>query len=214
MVLKRKNRKLYYLSLLFIIVGLGLIISKSLYKYKLTLERNKQVEEYITSTVIINKESIVEKSEAGNIKEKMIEENKNKITEKYISVLEIPKISLKVGIYNKESKLNNVNKNIYLLDESNMPNEEKGNFILAAHSGNSSISYFKNLSNLEINDIAFVYYEGVKYKYKLINYYEVKKTGKIAIVRNLEISTLTLITCKRNTDKQVVYIFEIMKDGD
>ena len=210
MDLKRKNKKIYFYSLSLIIIGSSLIIGKCLYRYNFNIKNNKQIEEYFTSPIIINESN----NKLTNEIKKQVKTNNNQNNEKYISVLEIPKISLKVGIYDKKSKLNNVNKNIYLLNESNMPNEENGNFILAAHSGNSNISYFKNLPKLVINDIAYVYYEGIKYKYKLVNNYEVDKIGKIAIVRNLEKNTMTLITCKRNTDKQLVFIFEIMKDGD
>ena len=210
MDLKRKNKKIYFYSLSLMIIGSSLIIGKCLYRYNFNIKNNKQIEEYFTSPIIINESN----NKLTNEIKKQVKTNNNQNNEKYISVLEIPKISLKVGIYDKKSKLNNVNKNIYLLNESNMPNEENGNFILAAHSGNSNISYFKNLPKLIINDIAYVYYEGIKYKYKLVNNYEVDKTGKIAIVRNLEKNTMTLITCKRNTDKQLVFIFEIMKDGD
>ena len=86
-----------------------------------------------------------------------------------------------------------------------MPNQ-KGNLILASHSGNTDIAYFKHLDRLNINDIAFIYYKSIKYKYIITNIYEVEKTGYVDIKRNKNKQTLTLITCKKNTNKQTVFI--------
>ena len=47
----------------------------------------------------------------------------------------------------------------------------------------------------------------------LINYYDVDKNGSVQIIKNNDINTLTLITCKKNTDKQTVFIFELNKEG-
>ena len=58
-------------------------------------------------------------------------------------ILDIPKIDLKKGIYSKESFKNNVDQNVTILNESLLPSE--GTVILAAHSGNSSVSFFRNL---------------------------------------------------------------------
>ena len=90
-----------------------------------------------------------------------------------------------------------------------MPNIDKGNLILASHSGNSKISYFKNLNKLKINDDVIIYYQGNDYIYKVKNIYEIEKTGKAIILKNNEKKTLTLITCKHNTNKQIVIICEL-----
>ena len=69
------------------------------------------------------------------------------------------------------------------------------------------------LDKLDMGDIASIYYLGKKYDYKLINYYDVDKNGSVQIIKNNDINTLTLITCKKNTDKQTVFIFELNKEG-
>lgn len=137
--------------------------------------------------------------------------NDNKTKEKYVGILEIKKIKLKRGFYSIDSNNNNVDKNIMVINSSDMPDVNLGNLILASHSGNSNISYFKNLDKLEIGDIASVYYLKNKYNFKLVNYYEVDKTGVIQIIKNNDINCLTLITCKKNTNKQLVFIFELEK---
>lgn len=128
----------------------------------------------------------------------------------YIGSLEIPKINFNKGFTSLDSPYNSVNKNIEVVKKSSYPDKEKGNFILAAHSGNSYLAYFRNLYQLTIGDKAYVNYKNKKYTYKIVNIYEQEKTGKIAIYRDLDKSTLTLITCTKNSHtKQTIYILEL-----
>lgn len=130
---------------------------------------------------------------------------------KYLGVLEIPKIGLKRGFYNIDSKYNNIQYNVTMVNGSTLPDVENGNLILMAHSGWAAISYFEYLYNLKIGDYAYVTYNGTKYSYKLVNIYDVEKNGKVKIVRSYNKTTLTLITCTRNNDKaQTVYILELV----
>ena len=129
----------------------------------------------------------------------------------YIAYLKIPKINLNKGIVSKNSKFNNVDRNIQTLKESDMPDIKNSNLILAAHSGNSNVSYFKDLNKLEINDNIYIEYNNKEYQYKIVNYYTVEKTGLIDIIRNKNKTTLTLITCIENTNKQLVIISELYK---
>lgn len=150
---KNKNWIVIFSSLLLIILGVAIIGGKHLYLYLSKLENDIKIEEYFEDPIVETEEVIIVDD---GVKEEKQSTPIN--TEKYIAVLEIPKINLKRGIYAKNSKLNNVNKNVYLLKESNMPNEEKGNYILAGHSGTAYFSYFKNLPKLDIGDVAYVYY--------------------------------------------------------
>ena len=124
----------------------------------------------------------------------------------YLGILEIPKINLKQKFYTKDSPLNTVEKNIELIETSQMPTEKNANLILAAHSGNSKIGYFKNLDKLNIGDIAYINYNNQKYTYTIQDIYDVHKTGYIEIKRDKNKKTLTLITCKKNSNMQTVYI--------
>ena len=146
--------------------------------------------------------------------DKVIEKDDNKNDNKsefvsYIGVLKIPKINLERGFYDKNSSLNNVNYNILFHNKSDYPDKEKGNVILASHSGTSSISYFKNLYLLELNDEAYINYKEKTYTYKVIDIYQDEKDGNVTIYRNNNKSVLTLITCTKNDDtKQTIYILE------
>ena len=84
--------------------------------------------------------------------------------------------------------------------------DKKGNLILAAHSGTSAIAYFKHLDQVSINDEVYVYYKDKKYNYIIKKIYDVDKTGFVKINRDKNKQTLTLITCKKNTNKQTVFI--------
>ena len=92
-----------------------------------------------------------------------------------------------------------------------MPDIPNGNFILAGHSGTGYYAYFKNLKKLEKGDIAYIYYNASKYKYVLVDKYEIDKTGRALIVKNENDTAMTLITCKDNEDKQLIFIFS--KEG-
>ena len=67
----------------------------------------------------------------------------------------------------------------------------------------------KNLVKLNNGDEAKIVYNGKTYIYSLSNSYEVEKTGRVEISRNINKQTLTLITCKHNTNKQIVFVFEL-----
>jgi len=129
--------------------------------------------------------------------------------EEYLGLLEIDKISLSRGFYSKESELNNVNRNITILKESDYPDKKNGNVILVAHSGNSYLGYFKNLYKLKKEDTARLTYKGKTYNYRITDIYYENKDGDVAIYRNTDKQTLTLITCTKDDDtKQTVYILE------
>jgi len=129
----------------------------------------------------------------------------------YVGILEIPKINLKQGFLDINSKYNHVDYNIAVIQTSTYPDVDKGNFILASHSGNSYISYFKHLYKLGVGDQAYIYYNDIKYTYEIVNIYNVEKTGKVAIYRNTNATCLTLITCTKDSDtEQTVYILELI----
>ena len=127
-------------------------------------------------------------------------------------MIKIPKIGLEKGLASKDSYYNNVNRNIQILTESDMPDKEKGNVILAGHSGNSSVSYFRKLNKLQNNDEVIISYKGKDYVYRMVHSYEIEKNGYAHILRNAEKTTLTLITCKHNTNKQLIVICELIEE--
>lgn len=130
---------------------------------------------------------------------------------KYVGVLEIPKIGLKRGFYNTDSKYNSIEYNVSVVAGSTMPDISNGNLMLMAHSGDAYISFFAYLYRLNVGDSAYITYQGQRYRYNIVNIYMVPKTGKVAIYRNYNKTTLTLITCTKNDDTtQTIYIAELV----
>ena len=193
----RKNKK----YLLLILIGIFLIvISISFHLFDYINEVNYEN---------INQEKIEEFFEIENKDEDIItNETKledNKQNDIFMAVLEIPKINLKRGIYDKSNINNNVDKNIFILNESILPSEEvNSHILLASHSGNSYISYFRNLYELNLNDKVYFYYQGIKYIYEISDKYEIEKTGTIKLSFDNQ-DDIALMTCINNTNKQLIY---------
>ena len=124
----------------------------------------------------------------------ILSENKIKVQYQY-ATLEIPKIKLQETIYQKDSEYNDLKYGLYILPESNI----KENLIIASHSGSAKISYFKNLDQLKIEDEIRIVKNNDIYLFKIIDIYEEKKDGSVNI-KKYNSATLTLITCKKNTN--------------
>ena len=164
-------------------------------------EQNALKDFYIKEQEIIEDDKKDEEPKNEEVKEhKKIE---------YIAVLKIPKINLERGLVDPSSYLNNIDYNVQILKNSAMPDQKYGNVMLAAHSGNARVSYFRNLDKLSINDEVSIDYKGHTYTYKVVNIYDIDKTGKAQIFRNKNTNTLTLVTCRHNTEKQIIIICEL-----
>lgn len=133
------------------------------------------------------------------------EKNREKTEIKYdelIGILSIPTIKLKRGFYSIDSPLNDVNKNIQVIDDS-----MDKLLILAAHRGNSKVSFFQNLDKLSMGDEIDLDYKHETFKYRLYYKYYEDKDGNLSIKYDNTKQVLVLITCVKNLkDKQVVYI--------
>ena len=138
------------------------------------------------------------------------EEISNNKTYSYMAVIEIPKIKLKQGFFDKKSYYNHVDRNIKILNESDLPNKKFGNVILVGHSGIGQVAYFKKIHSLALEDEIIIYYRKLKYIYKVLDIYDIDKTGYIKLKDWVDKSTLTLITCHSNKDKQIVVVSELV----
>ena len=209
----QRKSQLFIVGSFLIIIGVGILGGKIVNNYldkkqeqDLINDFYEQREEYVVDVPVMEEELV--KEEVAEQEEKT---ETTTPTINYIAVIKIPTIGLEKGLASKGSYWNNVNRNIEILSESDMPDVDKGNVILASHSGNSSISYFRKLNKLQNDDIVSIVYNGKEYKYKMVNSYEIEKNGYAHIVRNAEKGTLTLITCKHNTNKQIVVICELVE---
>ena len=159
-----------------------------------------------------NGEEVINITEEEKTK-KPVEETKlpEEVTNEYIGYLIIPKINLTKGFLDVRSTENDVEKNILVVEGSNYPDTDRGNLILAGHSGTGWKAFFNELYQLQVNDTAYVTYKGKKYVYRITNIYKQPKTGKLAIYRDYDKTTLTLITCTNNdSGTQTIYIAELV----
>ncbi len=131
--------------------------------------------------------------------------------EKYIGIIEIPKINLKRGFYDIQSKKNNVNNNVTILEHSTLPNIKNNILVLASHSGNGIKSYFKNIDTLQINDQILLYYQNNLYVYLISDIYKIEKNG-ILNISYIDNSQLILTTCDKNDKNKQLVIKSILKE--
>lgn len=201
MIRHKKSNKLFIISVINLVIGITLFTYNSVYDYYLNMLDKNKVDNYISNSKIkvnivsIDNDNTINNEEANN----------------YLGIISIPKINLEQGFYGIDNPMNNVDKNIELISNSNMPDVENGTLILAAHSGNDRVSYFNKLYKLNIDDEIEIIYNKSKYLYKLIDIYEVEKTGSITLHNINNITSLVLVTCSNfNDNLQVVYISRLV----
>lgn len=204
-MLKRKenksNKSLVILGSLFLISGLSLFFLTSYTGFKTKTDEDIALDNFYIEE---QPEEITD-----NTTTKEVVEEKKETSINYIAVLRIPKINLKRGLVDKDSKYNNIKYNIMIHKESDAPDKEGGNVILVAHSGTAGVSYFRNVDKLSLGDEIYLDYNSQTYSYKITNIYDIEKTGIAPIRKETTKSTITLITCRHNTNKQIVVIAEI-----
>lgn len=203
-----KKRKVM-VGVIFIFIGIGFLL------YNFIIQKKQQV--FDEMNIMLYEEevpmSVQQEGEVALMNDNLNDIISNKSKQYYyVGMLEIPKIELKKGFLEIDNKENTVSKNVTVIKGSDYPDVDKGNLILAAHSGTSYLSFFRNLYKLDYNDLAYIYYNNVKYTYQVTNIYSQEKTGEIVIYRNREKNTLTLITCTKDNDNlQTIYILDLIK---
>jgi len=208
-----RNKKIIFS---FIILLIGLLITFSEYFNSKKIEVYDYINEiYYNETISIDELNELEEVDKNN-EEEVVEDTKEynfSYEIEYIGYLDIPKINFRKGFTSKKDKYNSVSNNIEILKSSDYPDKSNGNVIIAGHSGNTSISFFKNLYLLEVGDLAYIDYNNKTYTYKISNIYKVDKTGKVEVRRNKNMKTLTLITCtKGDKTTQTVYIADLINE--
>lgn len=203
MIEKIKDNLITIIGILLIIISISVVMYDNYKDNQKVLENVELVENFFE----IENNPVEEQKEEVVIKDEEDKKTSSSPTYNYIAVLEIPSIKLKRGLVDYKSKYNNVKYNIQIIEHSQMPDIENSNLILAGHNGTSNVSFFNDLDKLKEDSLVYVYYNNIKYIYKINNNYEVKKDGKVEIIRNRNKTTITLITCKKDSeDKQLVYI--------
>src|SRR5574344_1261318 len=192
------------IGVVLILSSISMFLFCSVYHITLKDRKEEDITNYIEET------KINEEIESPEIVEEKKEQTNNTIN--YTSILEIQSINLKEGLVNNTKNFNSVNYAVSIDKQSNYP-DKMGNFILYAHSGNSNIAFFKKLYKVKLDDEICVYYNGIKYCYKVIDKYSIDKTGKADVISTNSDKYITLITCnQQEKGKQIVLIGKITNE--
>ena len=212
MIQKRKSKSRFLIIGSFLIIfGLVALAGKYVYNYSLNKSDEEKVEQFF------EQEKVNETKE--EIEETIVEEKKEETVVSdsydYVGVLEIPSIKFKRGFLNTNDKNNNLNKNIEVLQNSDMPDVENGLMAIAGHSGTGRIAFFQNLNKVKEKQQIYIYYKNIKYIYEVVDNYEVEKNGVISIPKDKSSSVLVLTTCSPEDDgKQVIVISKLIDKLD
>ena len=201
----KNNRHLILVGSLLILFGISIIGGKYLYNYLSYKEEQNLIDDYINNPI----EEITIDDSVNDSQDN--QEETKEITYNYIAVLEIPKINLKKGLLALDDINNNVNRNIEILQNSDMPDVENGLLALAGHSGSAKVSYFNKLHKLSKDDLVYVYYNHIKYTYQVTSIERQTKQGFINIEKNKNHTELLLTTCDQaDKTKQVVVMSKLI----
>ena len=121
------------------------------------------------------------------------------VSKEYFGRLKIPKINLNKGFYSYSSPYNNVDKGLELINDYV---SLKNGIVLASHSGNSNVSFFKDLYKISIGDYVYISFGKDEYTYKVTSKYETLKNGYLDLPSYDYLLVLT--TCSYNDGKQLV----------
>ncbi len=190
---KRKVRSHFIFGFFIILCGFCLLSFSSIQK-----EIVHQVEEDKIENFFQNEDSLIQNNNN-------ISNNMNRQNEPFIAVLEIPTLHLSKGIYSFSSSRNSVSYGIEILNDSDMPNVYGGIFALASHSGSSAISYFSKLQQINLYDQIFVYYDGLKYTYEVIQIYNEVKDGSIMVSSDYQDSSYIVLTTCNTEDSNLQF---------
>lgn len=203
MTKRRKNKSRFLLIGSFLaFIGLSIFAGYNIFNYYSNKNDEKIAEDFIEE-LRVQEEKVVD-ADNQNVENKTDYKVESKIN--YIGVLEIPAINFKRGFFDVDNTQNIVDKNIEVLNNSDMPNVTNGILAIAGHSGSGRTAYFKNLYKLNVDDEIYVYYGNARYIYKVNKSYEVDKNGIIDITRDIEKTTLVLTTCSKDKTKQIVIL--------
>lgn len=144
---------------------------------------------------------------SSGCKKEIIENNGSFNKSNYYGFLIIPSLNMTYGFYDTQSKLNDVNKNVALID-SNIENT----YILAAHSGSGNLAYFNDLKYLRKKDKIYLKFENKTLEYEVVNIRSNIKNGKIRI-KNKE-NQLILTTCDQIKKGNQLIIEANLQMGD
>ncbi|MDP4090912.1 MAG: sortase [Bacillota bacterium] len=183
-----------YISTLLLIAGIGLLaagvfsISKSNREQQIDLQ---EVFEYNNEKGIPNKEGTDQES-MKSTEASEPELTRSQFQNGMMAVI-IPKIGVKAAVMDG-TELSTLKKGPGLYKESDLPDKDKGNVCIAAHSD----TYFKNIYKLQKGDEIDIIFTGSRYIYKVVDVRTIEKNDWSPI-KTTETPCITLTTCHPET---------------
>lgn len=112
----------------------------------------------------------------------------------------IPSINLDQDVVVGDRWMESINKNISFYYNTGTPDSNKL-IVLMAHSGNGKHSYFTNIDKLNKNDVIYLFYKNVKYKYIVSKSYLISGND-MSVLNEEKQKGLLLITCYEDNNKK------------
>lgn len=124
-----------------------------------------------------------------------------RVDDEYLFKLYIPKINLLKWVYDIESKLNDVDINVELLNSSI---KDDNLYFLASHSGGGQASYFDNLIYLEVGDVILINGKVGNLSYVVDKIFYIEKNGYFEVSDTKD--RLYLITCSLSNKREQLVV--------
>ena len=185
----------------------------------LTSNKKRMILSYIVlvdGKIQTSEEQWVHIKETSKFSKKYIKkfEEKKKTTKmiknKYWGYIEIPKLKIYYGFYSLNDQKNQIKNGIEVMSGSSLPSINGSNIVLVAHSGIAYNILFDRLDVLGIEDEVNLYFNNIKYIYKVKRILKKDKKDILSTIKNNK-NTLILITCdKKEKDKNLIVYLELI----
>ena len=163
---------------------------------------------YKENNLNIAKEKVVINKNINKFEKK---KKTNKIIKnKYWGYIEIPKLKIYYGFYSLNDQKNQIKNGIEVMSGSSLPSINGSNIVLVAHSGIAYNVLFDRLDVLGIEDEVNLYFNNIKYIYKVKKILKKDKKDILSTIKTNK-NTLILITCdKKEKDKNLIVYLELI----
>jgi len=163
---------------------------------------------YKENNLNIAKEKVVINKNINKFEEK--KKTNKMIKNKYWGYIEIPKLKIYYGFYSLNDQKNQIKNGIEVMSGSSLPSINGSNIVLVAHSGIAYNVLFDRLDVLGIEDEVNLYFNNIKYIYKVKRILKKDKKDILSTIKTNK-NTLILITCdKKEKDKNLIVYLELI----
>lgn len=163
---------------------------------------------YKENNLNIAKEKVVINKNINKFEEK--KKINKMIKNKYWGYIEIPKLKIYYGFYSLNDQKNQIKNGIEVMSGSSLPSINGSNIVLVAHSGIAYNVLFDRLDVLGIEDEVNLYFNNIKYIYKVKRILKKDKKDILSTIKTNK-NTLILITCdKKEKDKNLIVYLELI----